>query len=207
MRRVGRSVVSATTHTPASGPFGPVTTPPMSSPSTDTGRGACALPTPPRIAARISATPTAASCRCNTLRVIGRLRQMRPPFADGFGEIRRGRPHYTAPAVPREGRSLHAQTLSGQAQDLAPGVTFEASDYRPLYLNGHVQTVYAWAKPRTFPRLPAPVPRFFDVASDARVLAHCHWQSEPSRHPALLLLHGLEGSCTAHYMGGMAEKA
>ena len=33
MNRVGVSVVSATTQTPASGPFGPVTTPPMSSAS------------------------------------------------------------------------------------------------------------------------------------------------------------------------------
>jgi len=86
-------------------------------------------------------------------------------------------------------------------------VTFKASDYRPLYRNGHVQTIYAWAKPRTFPRLPPPAPRFFDVAPDARVLAHCHWHPEPAQHPALLLLHGLEGSSTAHYMGGIADKA
>ena len=51
------------------------------------------------------------------------------------------------------------------------------------------------------------MPRFFDVAADARVLAHCHWHAEPARHPALLLLHGLEGSSSAHYMGGMADKA
>ena len=86
-------------------------------------------------------------------------------------------------------------------------MTFETSEYRPLYLNGHVQTIYAWGKPRTFPQLPAPVPRFFDVAPDARVLAHCHWQPEPAKHPALLLLHGLEGSSSVHYMGGMADKA
>lgn len=86
-------------------------------------------------------------------------------------------------------------------------MTFEAAPYRPLYLNGHVQTIYAWARLRTFPRLPPPVPRIFDVAPDARVLAHCHWQAEPARHPALLLLHGLEGSSAAHYMGGMADKA
>jgi len=86
-------------------------------------------------------------------------------------------------------------------------VTFETFDYQPLYRNGHIQTVLAWAKPRTFPRLPAPVPRFFDVAPDARVLAHCHWHAEPAKHPALLLLHGLEGSSSAHYMGGMADKA
>ena len=72
-------------------------------------------------------------------------------------------------------------------------MTFETSDYRPLYTNGHVQTVYAWAKPRTFPRLPQAVPRFFDVAPDARVLAHCHWHAEPAGHPTLLLLHGLGG--------------
>jgi hypothetical protein len=86
-------------------------------------------------------------------------------------------------------------------------VTFETSEYRPLYSNGHVQTVYAWARPRTFPRLPAPVPRVFDVAPTARVLAHCHWHARPSSHPTLLLLHGLEGSSSAHYMGGMADKA
>jgi uncharacterized protein len=86
-------------------------------------------------------------------------------------------------------------------------VTFDPSDYRPLYSNGHVQTVYAWAKPRTFPRLPPPVPRIFEVAADARVLAHCHWHAQPAGHPTLLLLHGLEGSSTAHYMGGMADKA
>jgi predicted alpha/beta-fold hydrolase len=86
-------------------------------------------------------------------------------------------------------------------------VTFEPSNYRPLYTNGHVQTVYAWAKPRTFPGLPQAVPRFFDVAPDARVLAHCHWHTDPAGHPTLILLHGLEGSSSAHYMGGMADKA
>ena len=59
----------------------------------------------------------------------------------------------------------------------------------------------------TFPRLPAPVARYFDVAPDARVLAHCHWHERPQDHPTLILLHGLEGSSLAHYMGGMADKA
>lgn len=68
-------------------------------------------------------------------------------------------------------------------------------------------TVYCWAKPRSFPRLPAPVPRWFDVAPDARVLAHCHWQERPWTRPALLVLHGLEGSSSAHYMRGLADKA
>jgi len=86
-------------------------------------------------------------------------------------------------------------------------VSFEPTSFQPRFTGGHVQTIYAWARPRTFARLPAPVPRFFDVATEARVLAHCHWHERPSDHPTLLLLHGLEGSSLAHYMGGMADKA
>jgi uncharacterized protein len=86
-------------------------------------------------------------------------------------------------------------------------VTFTPSEFRARFTGGHTQTIYAWARPRTFPRLPAPVSRVFDVAPDARVLAHCHWQEARQEHPTLLLLHGLEGSSMAHYMGGMADKA
>ena len=68
-------------------------------------------------------------------------------------------------------------------------------------------TVYAWARPRRFPALPPPEARFFDVAADARVLAHCHWHSNRHAHPTVLLLHGLEGSSQAHYIEGMADKA
>jgi len=71
---------------------------------------------------------------------------------------------------------------------------------------GHRMTLYTWARPRHFPRLPPPRPRYFDVAPDARVLAHCHWQPAPRRHATLLALHGLEGSSTAHYMRGLADK-
>jgi predicted alpha/beta-fold hydrolase len=86
-------------------------------------------------------------------------------------------------------------------------VTFTQSQFRPRFNGGHIQTLYAWAKRRVFPRLPPPSPRYFDVASDARVLAHCHWHERPQAHPTLILLHGLEGSSLAHYMGGMADKA
>jgi predicted alpha/beta-fold hydrolase len=86
-------------------------------------------------------------------------------------------------------------------------VSFQPSQYRPLFTGGHLLTVYAWAKPRRFPRLPAPAARYFDVADDARVLAHCHWQDRPQNHPTLLLLHGLEGSSLAHYMSGISDKA
>ncbi len=73
--------------------------------------------------------------------------------------------------------------------------------------NGHAMTVYCWGKPRTFPALPAPSERYFDVERQARVLAHCHWQPDVGGHPALVALHGLEGSSAAHYMRGIAAKA
>lgn len=68
-------------------------------------------------------------------------------------------------------------------------------------------TLYGWGNPRYFPRLPAPVPRYFDVEPEARVLAHCHWQARRSAHPTLIALHGLNGSSDAHYMKGIASKA
>ena len=86
-------------------------------------------------------------------------------------------------------------------------VTFQPSEYQPRFNGGHLQTLFAWARRRHFPRLPEPEPRYFDVTPDARVLAHCHWHERPTAHPTLLLLHGLEGSSMAHYMGGIADKA
>lgn len=79
--------------------------------------------------------------------------------------------------------------------------------FTPRFPGGHRQTLYAWARPRQFPRLPSPSVRYFDVAPDARVLAHCHWQERPREHPTFLLLHGLEGSSLAHYICGISDKA
>jgi predicted alpha/beta-fold hydrolase len=86
-------------------------------------------------------------------------------------------------------------------------VPYVPAPYTPRFSGGHWQTLYAWAKPRPLPSLPAPVERYFDTASDARVLAHCHWHPTPAAHPTIVLLHGLEGSSTVHYMRGMADKA
>jgi predicted alpha/beta-fold hydrolase len=68
-------------------------------------------------------------------------------------------------------------------------------------------TLYAWARRRAWPTFPPSEPRFFDVAADARVLAHCNWQPGRKDAPTLLILHGLEGSSDAHYMRGLADKA
>ena len=84
---------------------------------------------------------------------------------------------------------------------------FEVTPYRPRFTGGHTQTLFAWARRRRFPDLPPPEERFFDVAADARVLAHCNWQPDRHARPTLLLLHGLEGSSLAHYMCGLSDKA
>jgi hypothetical protein len=73
--------------------------------------------------------------------------------------------------------------------------------------NGHVMTVFAWVRPRRFDRLPPAEERHFETEAETRVLAHCYWQPDRSRHPLLLALHGLEGSSSAHYMRGIADKA
>ena len=61
-------------------------------------------------------------------------------------------------------------------------------------------TLYAWARKRPLPALPVAESRFFDVAGDARVLAHCNWQPDRKSAPTLLALHGLEASSEAHYL-------
>lgn len=83
------------------------------------------------------------------------------------------------------------------------------AEYQPnvRWSGGHRMTVYAWGRPRKFPRLPEPEARYFDVAADARVLAHCYWQPDRAACGTILALHGLEGSSSAHYMRGLADKA
>ena len=68
-------------------------------------------------------------------------------------------------------------------------------------------TIYAWARPRRFERLPPAEDRYFDTARETRVLAHGYWQPDRASRPLLLALHGLEGSSSAHYMRGLADKA
>lgn len=78
---------------------------------------------------------------------------------------------------------------------------------RPGLTNGHVMTVFAWAARRVFPNLPAPEARLIRVTPDTQVLAHCYWQADRATVPTVLVLHGLEGSSSVHYMRGVADKA
>jgi len=72
--------------------------------------------------------------------------------------------------------------------------------------NGHWMTIFCWAARRRL-HLPAPEARYFQVTADTQVLAHCYWQPERQTRPTVLALHGLEGSSSAHYMLGVADKA
>jgi len=72
--------------------------------------------------------------------------------------------------------------------------------------NGHWMTIFCWAARRRL-QLPEPEPRYFRVTADTQVLADCYWQPDRDTRPTILALHGLEGSSTAHYMRGIADKA
>lgn len=78
---------------------------------------------------------------------------------------------------------------------------------QPILRNGHLMTVVAALWPRRFPRLPSPTPTLLEVAPESRLRLECHWQPQRRERPALVLVHGLEGSSQSHYMLGTAEKA
>jgi uncharacterized protein len=76
-----------------------------------------------------------------------------------------------------------------------------------LLKNPHAMTIAAVFWRRKFARLPVSQPRFFETEPGTLVRADCHWQPNPTSHPTLVLLHGLEGSSESGYMLGCAEKA
>jgi uncharacterized protein len=82
-------------------------------------------------------------------------------------------------------------------------------DFVPLALlrNAHAMTIASALWRRKFPRLPAAESRLFRVDEQTQVLGECHWHPDRGSHPALVLLHGLEGSSQSGYMLGTAEKA
>lgn len=83
----------------------------------------------------------------------------------------------------------------------------EAFQAHPLLRNGHLMTVASAFWPRSFV-LPPAEERLFLVAEESRILGHCHWQpGARAGSPALVVVHGLEGSSESSYMLGIAEKA
>ena len=92
---------------------------------------------------------------------------------------------------------------------LVRSLTRNRFEPHPLFKNGHAQTILAFAWPRylTIPISDLSEERLFELEPNVRLLAHCHWQSDPTSHPTVLLVHGLEGSSKSKYMLGTAEKA
>ncbi len=79
--------------------------------------------------------------------------------------------------------------------------------------NGHLQTIAGNFLPREN-NLPAPVAELVEVAPargtqiSTQVLCECHWQPAAVRaeRPAVIILHGLEGSSESQYVIGNANK-
>jgi predicted alpha/beta-fold hydrolase len=97
-----------------------------------------------------------------------------------------------------------AQALLARARKVFAGKTFRPHS---VFRRGHAQTLAAYAWPRGF-RFHSEIDeeRFFDVAPDVKVLAHCRWQTDRHKHPTIVLWHGIEGSSASVYMLAMAEK-
>src|SRR5580704_4377302 len=77
----------------------------------------------------------------------------------------------------------------------------------PLLRNGHAMTIVATLLRRRYPDLPAAENRLFDVAPGVQLLGRAHWQAARTERPALVLVHGLEGSSESGNLLGLAEKA
>lgn len=75
-----------------------------------------------------------------------------------------------------------------------------------LLRNGHLQTVLGTFIPREN-RMPAAEERLFQVAENTQVLCHCHWQPQRESRPAVVIIHGLEGSSSSQYVIGTGSKA
>jgi predicted alpha/beta-fold hydrolase len=77
---------------------------------------------------------------------------------------------------------------------------------RPLR-NPHAMTIASNFWPRPARRLGPSVARDFETEPGSRVRGDCHWQKNPTQHPTLVVVHGLEGSSASGYARGTAEKA
>lgn len=89
----------------------------------------------------------------------------------------------------------------------------KAKPFRPnrFFRNNHAQTIFGNLYPRRSAltrEFAADEKRLFAVAPNARLQAHCRWQTgERRKAPTIVLVHGLEGSANSIYMLGTAAKA
>src|SRR5215467_4560357 len=90
---------------------------------------------------------------------------------------------------------VHEQRVSSLLAKVA--AEFENKPFIParFLTQGDLQTFGAFLWPSRF-RLPDTTgdeERFFEVEPGSRVLARCRWQTDRTRHPTLVMWHGLEG--------------
>ncbi len=78
-----------------------------------------------------------------------------------------------------------------------------------VFKGGHAQTLAAYAWPRRYRlnRLPADEERLFEIEPDVKVLAHCRWRRDRTKHSTCVIWHGMEGSIDSLYMRSTADKA
>jgi len=55
--------------------------------------------------------------------------------------------------------------------------------------------------------LSEPEERLFQIEEDVQILCHCHWQAERQKRLTLMIVHGLEGSSSSHYVIGTGSRA
>ncbi len=85
--------------------------------------------------------------------------------------------------------------------------SWELPPYRPLGGAGgdaHTLLAAVWPRPGGLPPAEDTV---IEVAPEARLLVRCHWQPEHRARPAVVLVHGLEGSSESGYVLGTAALA
>jgi uncharacterized protein len=77
----------------------------------------------------------------------------------------------------------------------------------PWIAPGDLMTIAASFWPRRFALLPEAEDRLVEIEPGTRILVRCHWQTDRRDRPAVVLVHGLEGSSESGYMLGTAERA
>lgn len=109
------------------------------------------------------------------------------------------------------GAHVPPQALTPRLDDVARLFREKPFAPHPYFRGGHVQTIAAAFR---FPRRHELrderqhfEQRIIAVEPGAHLLLECRWQAERRDAPALLLIHGLEGSSDSLYMRGTARKA
>jgi predicted alpha/beta-fold hydrolase len=90
--------------------------------------------------------------------------------------------------------------------DSSNSPAFDSFVPRRYLRNRHAMTLAGNFLPRRN-SLSVPEECLFRVADEAQVLCHCHWQPDAEQRPAVIIVHGLEGSSLSQYVIGTSTKA